>query len=112
MANWVKIAKFKTHQFKLNACVSMALSIQITKFKFHQHELRAVSPNLMLAKVTCYTIYYRGLVKKGPWVVNLTLGSNGGGGGGGGGWADIPGFNIVKSRLAIRVLNYCRAHVK
>ena len=51
LAIWVKIAKFK-----LNACVSVALSIQITKFKSHQYELRAVSPNLMLAKVTHYTV--------------------------------------------------------
>ena len=55
--NWVKIAKFKTRQFKLNACVSMELSIQIAKFKFHQYELRAVSPNLMLAKVTHYMVF-------------------------------------------------------
>ena len=35
----------------------MALSIQIAKLKFHQYELRAVSPNLILAKVTRYTVY-------------------------------------------------------
>ena len=41
----------------INACVSMALSILIAKFKFHQYELRAVLPNLMLTKVTHYTVY-------------------------------------------------------
>ena len=35
----------------------MTLSIQITKFKSHQYRMRAVSPNLMLAKVTCYTVH-------------------------------------------------------
>ena len=54
--NWVKIAKLKTRQFKLNVRVSMALSIQITKFKFHQYKLRAILPNLMLSKVTRYTV--------------------------------------------------------
>ena len=58
MVNWVKIAKFKTCQFKLSICISMALSIQIAKFKFHQYELRAVSPNLMLAKVTHHPVDY------------------------------------------------------
>ena len=54
--NWVKIAKFKTHQFKLNTCVSMVLSIQIAKFNFRQYEQRAVLLNLMLAKVNHYTV--------------------------------------------------------
>ena len=34
----------------------MMLSIQITKFKFRQYQLRAVLPDLMLAKVTRYTV--------------------------------------------------------
>ena len=34
----------------------MVGSIQITKFKFFQYHWRAISPNLMLAKVTRYTI--------------------------------------------------------
>ena len=34
----------------------MMLSIQIAKFKFYQYQLRAVSPNLMFAKLTRYTI--------------------------------------------------------
>ena len=53
LANWVKIA---TRQFKLNAHAPMTLSIQIAKFKFHQYQLRAASPNLMLTKITCYTV--------------------------------------------------------
>ena len=36
----------------------MALRIQITKFKFHQHLLEANSPNLMLAKLSRYRVYY------------------------------------------------------
>ena len=56
LANWVKITKFKTRQFKLNAGVSMALSIQIAKFKFHQYELRVVSPNLMLTSISVIMI--------------------------------------------------------
>ena len=50
LVNGVKIAKLKTHQFKLNAFLSMILSIQIAKFKFHQYQLRAISPNLTLTK--------------------------------------------------------------
>ena len=53
---WQLIAKLKTHQLKLNACVPMTVSIQIAKFKFQQYQLKAVSSNLMLAKVTCYTV--------------------------------------------------------
>ena len=34
----------------------MALRILITKFKFRQHILRANSPNLMLAKLSCYIV--------------------------------------------------------
>ena len=34
----------------------MMLSIQIAKFKFRQCQLRAISPNLMLAKITRYTV--------------------------------------------------------
>ena len=34
----------------------MMLSIQIAKFKFCQYQLRAISPNLMLAKITCFTV--------------------------------------------------------
>ena len=36
----------------------MTLCILIAKFKFHQYERRAVSPNLMLAKITRYTVLY------------------------------------------------------
>ena len=54
LAIWVKIAKLKTHQFKLNAYAPMTLSIQIAKFKFRQYQLRAISPNLMLTKITHY----------------------------------------------------------
>ena len=43
-------------QILVNACMRMALSIQITKFKIRQYQLAAVSPNLMLAKVSCYTV--------------------------------------------------------
>ena len=35
----------------------MMLSIQITKFKFHKYQLRAMWPNLMLTKLTRYTVY-------------------------------------------------------
>ena len=35
----------------------MRLSIQIIKFKFHEYQMRAVLPNLMLAKVICYTVH-------------------------------------------------------
>ena len=51
------ITKLKTCQSNINAYVPMTLSIPIAKFKFHQHQLRAVSPNLMLAKLTRYTVY-------------------------------------------------------
>ena len=34
----------------------MALRIQIAKFKFCQYLLRANLPNLMLAKLSCYTV--------------------------------------------------------
>ena len=50
---WVKIAKLK-----LTACAPMTLSVQIAKFKFHQYQLRAILPNLMLAKLTHYTVFY------------------------------------------------------
>ena len=36
----------------------MTLHIWIAKFKFRQHQLRVVSPNLMLAKVICYMVYF------------------------------------------------------
>ena len=39
----------------------MTLSIQITKFKFHQYQLKAILPNLMLTKLTHYTVY-RGML--------------------------------------------------
>ena len=59
MANSVKIAKLKTHQYRLlHAHMPMALKILITKFKFHQYILRAKSPNLVLAKLSRYTEYY------------------------------------------------------
>ena len=32
--------------------------LRITKFKLHQYRWRAISPSLMLAKVTSYTVYY------------------------------------------------------
>ena len=35
----------------------MALRFQITKLKFRQYLLRANSPNLMLAKLSHYTVY-------------------------------------------------------
>ena len=35
----------------------MVLRIQIAKFKFHQYLLRANLPNLMLAKLSHYTVY-------------------------------------------------------
>ena len=41
---------------ELNAQAPMAVSIQIAKFKFFQYQWRAISPNLMLAKVTRYTV--------------------------------------------------------
>ena len=49
--SWVKIAKLKTYQFKLDVCTPMTLSIQIAKFKSRQHQLRAISPNLILTKM-------------------------------------------------------------
>ena len=54
---FLKIARFKTHQFKLNAFMAMTLSVQNVNFKLHQYQQIAVLPNLMLAKVTRYTIY-------------------------------------------------------
>ena len=33
------------------------LSIQIAKVIFHQYQLKPVLPNLMLAKITRYTVY-------------------------------------------------------
>ena len=36
----------------------MMLRIQIAKFEFRQYQLKAVSPNLMLAKVTRYTVIF------------------------------------------------------
>ena len=33
------------------------LSIQIAKFKYCQYQMRTISPNLMLAKVTRYTVF-------------------------------------------------------
>ena len=57
LANQVKIAELKTRQSKLNVCAPMTPSIQIAKFKFRQYQLRAVSPNLMLARFTRYTVY-------------------------------------------------------
>ena len=35
----------------------MMLSNQITKFEFHQYQMRTISPNLMLTKVTLYTVF-------------------------------------------------------
>ena len=32
-------------------------NIQIAKFKIRQYHLGAVSPNLMLAKVSCYMVH-------------------------------------------------------
>ena len=37
----------------------MTLSMQMAKFKFRQYQLRAVSPNLMLAKITRYTVHIK-----------------------------------------------------
>ena len=56
-------------QFKLNVWVSMVLSIQITKFKYYQYQMRAVMSNLMLAKVTHYTVLYSWIreLKKGQY---------------------------------------------
>ena len=56
LADWVKIAKFKTCQFKLNVCTHMTLRIQIAKFKCCQYKLRAVSPNLLHTKITHFTV--------------------------------------------------------
>ena len=33
-----------------------AVSIKIAKFKLCQYQWRAISPNLIFAKVTCYTV--------------------------------------------------------
>ena len=38
-------------------CKPMILIIKITKFKSHQYQVRTISPNLMLAKVTHYTVH-------------------------------------------------------
>ena len=53
LANWRLFQKFKTCQFKLNACAPLTLYIHLGKFKF---QVRAVSPNLMLTKPTCYRV--------------------------------------------------------
>ena len=44
LANWIKIAKLKIRQFKLNTGGPMMLSIQIAKSKSCQYQLRAVLP--------------------------------------------------------------------
>ena len=51
-----RIIKLEACQFN-NACVPMILSVQIARFKSHQYQHRAISPNLMLSKVTHYTVY-------------------------------------------------------
>ena len=56
LANSVKITKLKAYQFRLMYAHYMALRIQIAKFKFRQYQLRVNLPNLMLAKVTHYTV--------------------------------------------------------
>ena len=48
--------QIKNSPIELNACTPMAVSVQITKFKLRQYQQRAISPNLMLAKVACYTV--------------------------------------------------------
>ena len=43
----------------MNVCAHMVLRIQIIKFKFHQYLLRANLPNLMLAKLSHYTVFLK-----------------------------------------------------
>ena len=51
----------------------MALRIQIAKFKFCQYLLRANSPNLMLTKLSCYTVkLYRRMDRKFQKIVVIT----------------------------------------
>ena len=51
-----KIAKFKTHQYLNNAYAHALAMCRIAKFKIHQCVLGNDSPNLMLAKVSRYTV--------------------------------------------------------
>ena len=50
----------------------MTLSIQIAKFKFHRYQMRAISPNLMLTKVTHYTIHYSDGILLSPYIFFFT----------------------------------------
>ena len=43
----------------VNAYVHMMHSIQIANFKIHQYYLAAVLPNLMLTKVSRYTVWLK-----------------------------------------------------
>ena len=49
----------------------MALRIQIANFNFHQYLLRANSSNLMLAKLSRYTVYYTHYTKSLPEALSL-----------------------------------------
>ena len=49
----------------------MALRDQIAKFKVRQYQLRALSPNLMLTKVSRYTVYC--IAEKFSSRLNLTV---------------------------------------
>ena len=50
--------QIKNSPIELNACTPMVVSVQIAKFKLRQYQWRAILPNLMLAKVTRYTVYF------------------------------------------------------
>ena len=57
--NFARFLIWRLGEFsKVAKCLPMMLSIQIAKFKFHQYQVRAVLPNLMLAKVTRYTVVH------------------------------------------------------
>ena len=49
----------------------MAIRIQIAKFKLRQYLLRTNSPNLMLAKVSRYTVHHDRLMHK--FNVNINI---------------------------------------
>ena len=55
-------SQIKNSLIQIIACMPMVLRIQIAKLKFRQYQLRANSPNLMLAKVSRYTVCILGTV--------------------------------------------------
>ena len=73
LANWrfsAKLPNLKPINKLLFHTLSLYVEVlAIAKFKIHQCIPMTDSPNLMLAKVSCYTVYHR-LMKEGPlWTV-------------------------------------------